>query len=150
MSVVSPRESHQSEETLPSVPLGQFQAQRSDNTTTESIAHFQSATPSQSEINSTITENIVENIVTSQTNTPSQREIFSETGTGTSSSEDVTHSDGDTLKTIYTKQEANPTTKRPVRAENLQHPPKVKYFLVTITVQITILIAKPIHPPKVK
>ena len=49
-------------------------------------------TPSQSEINSTITENIV----TSQTNTPSQREIFSETGTGTSSSEDVTHSDGDT------------------------------------------------------
>ena len=96
LSVVSPRESHQSEETLPTVPLGQFQAQRSDNTTTKSIAHFQSETPSQSEINSTITENIVENIVTSQTNTPSQREIFSETGTGTSSSEDVTHSDGDT------------------------------------------------------
>ena len=95
-----PRESHQSEETLPTVPLGQFQAHRSDNTTTESIAHFQSATPSQSEINSTITENIVEyiveNIVTSQTTTPSQREIFSETGTGTSSSEDTTHSDGDT------------------------------------------------------
>ena len=96
LSVVSPRESHQSEETLPTVPLGQFQAQRSDNTTTRSIAHFQSETPSQSEINSTITENIVENIVTSQTDTPSQREIFSETGTGTSSSEDVTHSDGDT------------------------------------------------------
>ena len=53
-------------------------------------------TPSQSEINSTITENIVENIVTSQNATPSQREIFSETGTGTSSSEDMTHSDGDT------------------------------------------------------
>ena len=96
LSVVSSRESHQSEETLPTVPLGQFQAQRSDNTTTESIAHFQSETPSQSEINSTITENIVENIVTSQTTTPSQREIFSETGTGTSSSEDMTHSDGDT------------------------------------------------------
>ena len=96
LSVVSPRESHQSEETLPTVPLGQFQAQRSDNTTTKSIAHFQTETPSQSEINSTITENIVENIVTSQTDTPSQREIFSETGTGTSSSEDVTHSDGDT------------------------------------------------------
>ena len=47
LSVVSPRESHQSEETLPTVPLGQFQAQRSDNTTTESIAHFQSETPSQ-------------------------------------------------------------------------------------------------------
>ena len=96
LSVVSPRESHQSEETLPTVPLGQFQAQRSDNTTTKSIAHFQTETPSQSEINSTMTENIVENIVTSQTDTPSQREIFSETGTGTSSSEDVTHSDGDT------------------------------------------------------
>ena len=96
LSVVSPRESHQSEETLPTVPLGQFQAQRSDNTTTKSIAHFQSETPSQSEINITITKNIVENIVTSQTDTPSQREIFSETGTCTSSSEDMTHSDGDT------------------------------------------------------
>ena len=96
LSVVSPRESHQSEETLPTVPLGQFQAQRSDNTTTKCIAHSQHETPSQSEINSTITENIVENIVTSQNATPSQREIFSETGTGTSSSEDVTHSDGDT------------------------------------------------------
>ena len=98
LSVVSPREIHQTEETLPTVPLGQFQAQRSDNTTTKSIAHYQTVTPSQSEINSTITENIVENIVTSQTDTPSQREIFSETGTGTSSSEDVTHSDGDTPK----------------------------------------------------
>ena len=96
LSVVNPRESHRSEETLPTVPLGQFQAQRSDNTTTKSIAHSQTDTPFQSEINSTITENIVENIVTSQNATPSQREIFSETGTGTSSSEDVTHSDGDT------------------------------------------------------
>ena len=94
--MVSPRESHQSEETLPTVPLGQFQAQRSDNTTTKSIAHSHTDTPSQSEINSTITENIVENIVTFQTDTPCQREIFSETGTGTSSSEDMTHSDGDT------------------------------------------------------
>ena len=96
LSVVSPRESHQSEETLPTVPLGPFQAQRSDNTTTKSIAHSQTETPSQSEINSTITENILENIVTSQTDTSSQREIFSETGTGTSSSEDMSHSDGDT------------------------------------------------------
>ena len=96
LSVVSPRESHQSEETLPTVPLGQFQAHTSDSTTTKCIAHSQHETPSQSEINSTITENIVENIVTSQNATPSQREIFSETGTGTSSSEDVTHSDGDT------------------------------------------------------
>ena len=91
LSVVSPKESHQSEETVPTVPLGQFQAQRSDNTTTNSIAHSKTDTPSQSEINSTITKNIV----TSQTSTPSQREIFSETGTGTSSSEDVSHSDGD-------------------------------------------------------
>ena len=50
----------------------------------------------EAEINSTITENIVENIVTSKNATPSQREILSETGTGTSSSEDMTHSDGDT------------------------------------------------------
>ena len=94
--MVSPRESHQSEETLPTIPLGQFQAHRSDDTTTKYIAHSQHETPSQSEINSTITENIVENIVTSQNATPSQREILSETGTGTSSSEDMTHSDGDT------------------------------------------------------
>ena len=91
LSVVSPRESHQSEETLPTVPLGQFQAQRSDNTNTNNIAHSKTDTPSQSEINSTITENIV----TSQKSAPSQREIFSEIGTGTSSSEDVSHSDGD-------------------------------------------------------
>ena len=112
LSVVSPRESHQSEETLPTVPLGQFQAQRSDNTTTKCIAHSKTNTPSQSEINSTITKSIVtsqtdtpsqseinstitKNIVTSQTDTPSQREIFSETGTGTSSSEDVSDSDRD-------------------------------------------------------
>ena len=118
LSVVSPRESHQSEETLPTVPLGQFQAQRSDNTTTKSIAHSQTKTPSQSEINSTITENIVENIVTFQTNTPSQREIFSETGTGTSSSKDMTHSDGDTpeehlhqMGTQSTNEEASESSK---------------------------------------
>ena len=91
LSVVSPSESHQSEETLLKVPLGQFQAHRSDNTTTNSIVHYDTNTPSQSEINSTITENIV----TCKTSTPSQREIFSETGTGTSSSEDMSHSDGD-------------------------------------------------------
>ena len=72
LSVVSHRESHQSEEILPNIPLGQFQAQRSDNTTNKSIAHYQTNTPSQSEINSTITENNVENIVTLQTSTPSQ------------------------------------------------------------------------------
>ena len=91
LSVVSPRESHQSEETLPTVPLGQFQAPRSDDTTTNNIAHSKTDTPFQGEINSKISENIV----TSQTGTPSPREIFSETGTGTSSSEDVSHSDGD-------------------------------------------------------
>ena len=72
LSVVSPRESHHTEETLPTVPLGQFQAQRSDDTTTNNIAHSKTDTPSQSEINSTITENIVPY----DTNTFSQREIF--------------------------------------------------------------------------
>ena len=89
--MVSPSEIHQSEETLPTVPLGQFQAQRSDNTTTNNIAHYETNTPSQSEINSTITKNIV----THGTSTSSQREIFSETGTDTSSSNDMSHSDGD-------------------------------------------------------
>ena len=150
LSVVSPRESHQSEETLPTVPLGQFQAHRSDNTTTKCIAHSQHETPSQSEINSTITENIVENIVTSENATPSQREIFSETGTGTSSSEDVTHSDGDTPEEHPHQTGSQSNNEKTVRAENPQHPPKVKYFLVTITVQITTPIPKTIHPPKVK
>ena len=89
--MVSPRESHHTEETLPTVPLGQFQAQRSDNTTTNSIAHYNIHTSSQIEINSTITDNIV----THETSSSSQREIFSETGTGTSSSKDMSHSDGD-------------------------------------------------------
>ena len=45
LSVVSPRESHQSEETLLTVPLGQFQAQRSDDTTTNNIAHSKTEHP---------------------------------------------------------------------------------------------------------
>ena len=85
------------QDTLPTVPLGQFQAQRSDNTTTESITHSDTQTPSQSEIffnhnNSGTINNI---IVTSRTSTSSQREIFSETETGTSSSKDVTHRNAD-------------------------------------------------------
>ena len=91
LSLVSPRESHHSEETLPKVPLGQFQAQRSDNTSINNIAHYDTHTPSQSKINSTITKNIVVH----ETSTSSQKEVFSETGTGTSSSKDVSHSDGD-------------------------------------------------------
>ena len=61
LSVISPRERHHTEETLPrhhteetlpTVPLSQFQAQRSDNTTTNSIALSDIQTPSQSEMNS--------------------------------------------------------------------------------------------------
>ena len=88
---MSPRESHHADETLPTVPLGQFQSQRSDNTTTNSIAHSDIHTSSQSEINTTITKNIEPH----DTSTSSQREIFSETGTGTSSSKDMSHSDAD-------------------------------------------------------
>ena len=97
LSVMSPREGHHTEETLPTMPSGQFQAQRSDNTTTNGIAHFNTDTPSQSEIFSdhNNSRTINENIVTSRTSTFSQREIFSETGRGTSSNKDVTHSDGD-------------------------------------------------------
>ena len=95
--MMSPRESHHTKENLPTVLLGQFQAQRSDNTTTNSIAHSNTKTPSQSEIFSdhNYSGTINENIVTSRTTTSSQREIFCETGTGTSSSTDMTHSDGD-------------------------------------------------------
>ena len=50
LSMMTPRESHLSEETLPTIPMGQFQAQRSDSTTTNSIAHFDTNTWSQSEI----------------------------------------------------------------------------------------------------
>ena len=91
LSVMSTRECHHTEATLPTVPLGQFQVQRSDNTTTNNIAHSDIHTPSQSEINSTITKNIIPH----DTSTSSQREIFSQTGTGTSSSKDVSHSDAD-------------------------------------------------------
>ena len=72
LSEMSPTESHHTKETLTRVPLGQFQAQRSDNTTTNSIAHSDIHTPSQSEINTTITKNIVHH----NTSTSSQREIF--------------------------------------------------------------------------
>ena len=89
--MMSPRKNHHTEETLPTEPMGQFQAQRSENTTTNSIAHSDIHTPSQSIINTTITENIVPHDIS----TSSQREIFSETGRGTSSSKDVSHSDGD-------------------------------------------------------
>ena len=71
LSVVSPRESHQSEETLPTVPLGQFQAHRSDNTTTKCIAHSQHETIQQSRSNNEETSESRESA------TPSQSEIFS-------------------------------------------------------------------------
>ena len=78
---MGPRESHKSEETLHSQPLYQFQAQRSDNITENSIVHSRTNTPSQSELLSdTITENISNNIsspkVKYQPNTSSECEIF--------------------------------------------------------------------------
>ena len=93
--VMSPRQRYHTEEMLPTVQLGQFQAQRSDNTTTNSIAHPDIQTPSGSEIFSDYNNSstINEKIITSRTTTSSQ--IFCETGTGTSSRKDVTHSDAD-------------------------------------------------------
>ena len=77
--------------TPPSQPCGQFQAQRSDNTNHDSIAHcrtntpskreifpFRTDTPSQSEIFSQATHNNSHNNHF-RTNTSSQSEIFSET-----------------------------------------------------------------------
>ena len=153
LSVVAPRESHQSKETLPTQPLGQFQAHRSDSTNTNSIAHSRIDTPSQSEIfsdhNNSCT--ITENISASRTDTPSQREIFSETGTGTSSSKDVTHSDRDMSEQatdpMGSESNSKKTSSRTSHSRTTtscqseifssynnhsdsvpQHPPKVKYF----------------------
>ena len=52
------------------------------------------------------------------------------------------------LRELHTKWELNPTKRRPATVVIIpgpQHPPKVKYFLVTITD----LISAPTHPPKV-
>ena len=57
------------------------------------------------------------------------------------------------LRNIHSVQELNLSMGRPVTAVVLprpQHPPKVKYFPVTITFTITVLIARATHPPKVK
>ena len=84
--MMSLRECHHTEETLPTVPLGQFQAQRSDNTTTNSIAHSdiqtsynnssdcKTYTSSQSESKH---EKASDNSSTFRTTTFSQSEIFS-------------------------------------------------------------------------
>ena len=83
--------------TPPSQPCGQIQAQRSDNSTRDSIAHFRTDTPSQSEIFSP--EPSHNNRF--RTNTSSQSEIFSdisnasyssytETGTSTNICEEYT------------------------------------------------------------
>ena len=50
LSVVSSRESRQSEKILLPQLSGQFQAQMSDSTSKTSIAHYRTVTPSQSEI----------------------------------------------------------------------------------------------------
>ena len=74
------------EETLPNVPLGQSQAQEGNSSSEHSIASSDTETPSQSEIFSQTanTPNIHNN---RYCETPSQREIFSETETGSSSEE---------------------------------------------------------------
>ena len=147
--MVSPRESHQSKETLLTVPLGQFQAQRSDDTTTNNIAHSKTDTPSQSEINSTI----IKNIVTSQTSTPPKEKYSLKQGLVSAPARMCLTVMETYLRNIYSARELNLSTGRPVPAVVLpepQHPPKVKYFPVTITFTITVLIARPIHPPKVK
>ena len=97
LSAVSPSESHQSEETLSNVPLGQFQAQEGNSTSEQSIASSDTETPSQSEIfsQSANIQNIQYNNRSYNTSTPSQREIFSETGTGSSSEEDASRRDTD-------------------------------------------------------
>ena len=123
LSVVSPSESHQSEETLPTVPLGQFQAQRSDDTTTNNIAHYKTNTPSQSEINSTITENIV----TCKTTTPSKEKYSLTQGLVPAPVRMCLTVIETYLRNIYSARELNLSTERPVTTVVLpgpQHLPK--------------------------
>ena len=57
------------------------------------------------------------------------------------------------MRNIYSGQELNQSTGRPVREvvfPGPKHPPKLKYFPVKIKFTITILIVRPIHGPKVK
>ena len=106
LSVVSPRESHQSEETLPNVQLGQFQAEEGNSTSKHSIAPSNTETPSQSEIFSQSANilNIQYNNHSCNTSTPSQREIFSETVTDSSSEKDASRRD-----TSDCEEQASPT-----------------------------------------
>ena len=74
--------------TPPSQPCGQIQAQRSDNNSRDSIAHFRTHTPSQSEI---FSQNEIFSPEPShnncfRTNTSSQSEIFSELSNASCSS----------------------------------------------------------------
>ena len=74
--------------TPPSQPCGQIQAQRSDNNSRNSIAHYRTHTPSQSEI---FSSNEIFSPEPShnnhfRTNTPSQSEIFSELSNASCSS----------------------------------------------------------------
>ena len=147
LSVVSPRESHQSEETLPTVPLGQFQAQRSDNTTTKkhcSFPHRNTLPKWNKQYNNRKYCNFPRPIHPPKEKY-SQRQGLVPAPVRMWLTVMETH-----LRNIYTKREANPTQEDQWEQRIRQHPPKVKYFLVTITVQITILIAKLQQPPKVK
>ena len=82
LSAVSPSESHQSEETLPNVPLGQFQAQEGNSTSKQSIAPSDTKTPSQSEIfsQSANIQNIQYNNRSCDTSTPPKGKYFQRLG----------------------------------------------------------------------
>ena len=93
LSAVSPRESHQSEETLPNRPLDQFQAQKGNSTSKPSIADSEIETPSQSEI--FLDSHNIQYNNHFKTNKPSQREIFSETASASTSSNGKSTTDRD-------------------------------------------------------
>ena len=106
LSVVSPRESHQSEETLPTVPLGQFQAHRSDSTTTKCIAHSQHETSSQSEIfsgynNSSNNNTDSENYTSSQSEITSEYDASSEPSSREASNPSSPESGNLSVRTVY-------------------------------------------------
>ena len=104
LSELSPRESHQSEETLWTVPLGQFQAQKRNIFCDRDWYKFQWGWLT-----------VIDTC----------------------------------LRKLHIQQEVNLSMRRPAQGLLIpgpQHPPKVKYVLVTITD----LISVPAHSPKVK
>ena len=131
--------------TPPSQPCGQIQAQRSDNSSRDSIAHFRTHTPSQREI------------YTCRTDTPSQSEIFSSNELFSLQNQVTITVSGPTHppKVKYSQKFQMlhiPATQRQVRVQtsvrSIPHPPKPAARQPAVPTAQTL--PGPPHPPKEK